>query len=60
MSAARASVLFCGESLFAAITSWLVLSERLTPMQWLGGGLILSGLVLAELRPAKAGNGDSG
>jgi drug/metabolite transporter (DMT)-like permease len=60
MSAARASVLFCGESLFAAITSWLVLGERLTPLQWLGGGLILAGLVLAELRTAKAGNGDSG
>jgi drug/metabolite transporter (DMT)-like permease len=60
MSAARASVLFCGESLFAAITSWLVLGERLTPLQWLGGGLILAGLVLAELRRAKAGNGDSG
>lgn len=52
MSAARASVLFCGESLFAATTSWLVLGERLTTLQWLGGGLILVGLVLAELRKA--------
>jgi drug/metabolite transporter (DMT)-like permease len=52
MSAARASVLFCGESLFAATTSWLVLGERLTTLQWLGGALILVGLVLAELRKA--------
>lgn len=50
MSAARASVLFCAESLFAATTSWLVLGETLTTTQWLGGGLILAGLVLAELR----------
>lgn len=52
MSAARASVLFCSESLFAAITSWIVLGERLTTAQWLGGGLILAGMVLAELRNA--------
>lgn len=50
MSAARASVLFCTESLFAAITSWLVLGERLTSSQWLGGGLILAGMILAEVR----------
>lgn len=50
MSAARASVLLCGESLFAAVTSWLVLGERLSPVQWMGGSLILAGLVLAELR----------
>ncbi len=50
MSAARASVLFCSESLFAAITSWLVLGERLSSSQWLGGGLILAGMILAEMR----------
>lgn len=50
MSAARAAVLFCSESLFAATTSWLVLGERLSAGQWLGGGLILAGLVLAELK----------
>ncbi len=55
MTAARASVLFCGESLFAAITSWLVLGERLSPVQWLGGGLILAGMILAELKPSAIG-----
>jgi drug/metabolite transporter (DMT)-like permease len=60
MSAARAAVLFCSESLFAATTSWLVLGERLSGAQWLGGGLILTGLVLAELRlPQAAMNGSS-
>jgi drug/metabolite transporter (DMT)-like permease len=50
MSAARAAVLFCSESLFAATTSWVVLGERLSALQWLGGGLILMGLVTAELK----------
>ncbi len=54
MSAARAAVLFCSESLFAATTSWLVLGERLSVGQWLGGGLILTGLVLAELKASSA------
>ena len=57
MSAARAAVLFCSESLFAAATSWLVLGERLSAAQWLGGGLILTGLVLAELRTAPSALG---
>lgn len=53
MSAARAALIFCFEPLFAAVTSWLVLGERLSLLQWAGGGLILGGMVLAEL-PASA------
>jgi drug/metabolite transporter (DMT)-like permease len=49
MSSARAALLFCFETLFAAACSWLVLGERLSAEQWLGGGLILGGMVLAEL-----------
>jgi drug/metabolite transporter (DMT)-like permease len=49
MSAARAALIFCFEPLFAALTSWLVLGERLSPVQWLGGALILFGMVAAEL-----------
>jgi drug/metabolite transporter (DMT)-like permease len=49
MSSARAALLFCFETLFAAACSWLVIGERLSAEQWLGGGLILSGMVLAEL-----------
>jgi len=54
MSSARAAVLFCSETLFAAATSWLVVGERLSAIQWLGGGLILAGMVVAELRLARA------
>jgi drug/metabolite transporter (DMT)-like permease len=49
MSSTRAAVLFCSEALFAAVTSWLIVGERLTGAQWLGGGLILAGMVVAEL-----------
>jgi drug/metabolite transporter (DMT)-like permease len=54
MSAARAALIFCFEPLFAALTSWLILGERLSLLQWGGGTLILVGMVLAELpaRPA--------
>lgn len=49
MSSARAALLFCFETLFAAACSWMVMGERLSAGQWLGGGLILGGMVLAEL-----------
>jgi len=54
MSTARAALIFCCEPLFAAVTSWLVLGETLALMQWAGGGLILAGMVLVEVRvPAR-------
>ena len=49
MSSARAALIFCLEPVFAAGTSWLWLGERLSLTQWLGGGLILLGMVAADL-----------
>ncbi|HEU5261866.1 MAG TPA: DMT family transporter [Gemmatimonadales bacterium] len=49
MSSARAALIFCFEPLFAAITSWAVLDEQLSAIQWLGGALILGGMVVADL-----------
>lgn len=49
ISSTRAAVLFCSETLVAAATSWVVTGERLEAVQWLGGGLILGGMVLADL-----------
>ncbi|MGH7615573.1 MAG: DMT family transporter [Gemmatimonadales bacterium] len=49
MSSARAALIFCLEALCAAATSWLIIGERLSPVQWMGGGLILAGMVLAEV-----------
>ena len=53
MSTARAALIFCFEPLFAAVTSWLILGERLSLLQWGGGALILVGMVLAEHPGAK-------
>jgi drug/metabolite transporter (DMT)-like permease len=58
MSAGRAALIFCFEPLFAALTSWLVLGERLSLLQWLGGAFILLGLVVAELPLARRPAGD--
>ena len=49
MSTARAALLLCFEPVFATITSWLWLGERLSITQWIGGALILGGMILAEL-----------
>jgi len=49
MSSARAALIFCLEPVFAAITSWLWLGERLSLPQWAGGILILGGMLLPEL-----------
>jgi len=49
MSAARAALIFCLEPVFAAVASWVWLGERLSAGQWLGAGLILGGMVLAEV-----------
>jgi drug/metabolite transporter (DMT)-like permease len=51
MTSARAALIFCFEPLFAAATSWLVLGERLSVLQWGGGALILVGMVLPEVKP---------
>jgi len=58
MSSARAALLFCSETLFAAACSWMVMGERLSAGQWLGGGLILGGMVLAELPTKMAQTSD--
>jgi len=48
--ASDAAVILSGEVIFAAGTGWLLLGETLTPQQLLGCGLMLMGMVLAQLR----------
>ncbi len=55
MSTARAALIFCFEPLFAAVTSWLILGERLSVLQWSGGALILLGMLAAEVPAALDG-----
>ena len=52
MSSARAALLLCFEPVFATIASWLWLGERLSLTQWIGAGMIVAGMIVAELPQA--------
>ncbi len=54
MSSARASLIFCFEPVFAAVTSWFFWGETFSLSQGLGAGLILAGMVLAVLGEARS------
>lgn len=43
-----AGVLLSGEVVFAAVGGWLLLGERLGGRAWLGGALMLAGMILAQ------------
>lgn len=49
-TAAHAAILLTLEPVFAALTSYIVMHERLSKRGLLGGALILAGILLAELR----------
>jgi len=53
MSSARASLIFCLEPVFAALTSWLFWGEELSRTQGFGAGLVLVGMVLAVVGEAR-------
>jgi drug/metabolite transporter (DMT)-like permease len=48
-SPTRAGLIFSLESLFAALLSVALGAEVLTPLQWLGGLLLVGGVVVGEL-----------
>lgn len=54
MSSTRAALLLCFEPVFAAVTSWIVLDERFSALQIVGGGLIVAAMMLAALGEARA------
>jgi len=37
------------EAVFAALFGWLILDEALTPLQLLGCGIMLAGMLLAQI-----------
>jgi len=47
----RAAIIFAAEPVFAALTSWLVEGEVLRGLALVGAGLILSGMLMAEIGP---------
>jgi len=54
VSPAQTALVFALEPAFAALTSFLVLGERLGATQWLGGGLIVLAMLLPELPGLRA------
>jgi drug/metabolite transporter (DMT)-like permease len=55
LSPTRIALLLTLEPLFAWLTSYVVAGESLTPRGAFGGALILSGVLLAELKPFRRG-----
>jgi drug/metabolite transporter (DMT)-like permease len=49
-SATNTALILASEPIFAAVTSFIVLHERLGVRALLGAGLILAGILLAELK----------
>lgn len=49
--AAHAAIILSLEAVFAALAGWLMLNEVLTLRQFFGAGLMLAGLLLAQLWP---------
>jgi drug/metabolite transporter (DMT)-like permease len=52
-SPTHTALIFAAEPVFAALFSFLLIGELLGPRQLLGCGLILAGMVMAEMWPAK-------
>jgi drug/metabolite transporter (DMT)-like permease len=48
-----AALIFVLEPVFAAFFAFLLLGERLGPLGWLGGGLVVAAMAIAELRPKR-------
>ncbi len=48
----RAALIYTLEPVFAAFFSILLLNEQLSSLAWFGGGLIVLGMIIAELMPA--------
>jgi drug/metabolite transporter (DMT)-like permease len=58
VSPTRTAIIFTMEPVFAGLFGFLLAGERLSPRGWLGAGLILAGMLVAELggrQPAAPG-----
>jgi drug/metabolite transporter (DMT)-like permease len=49
-TATRAAVIFTGEPVFAAVFSYVIVGETLSEVQWMGGAVILLGILTAVRR----------
>lgn len=48
-----AALIFVLEPVFAALFAFLLLGERLGPLGWAGGALVVAAMAIAELRPKR-------
>ena len=48
------ALIFAGEPVFAALFSYIIIGEVLSPVQVLGGGMLVGSLVLAGIKEGKA------
>jgi len=60
VSAARAALIFSLEPVFAAIASTLFYGERLSSLEWLGGFLVVAGVIVGELSVLRSKTGTAG
>jgi len=51
IEATKASVSSTLEPVFAGVAAWILFSERLTPLQLLGGVLVVAAVVVSQLQP---------
>lgn len=58
LAPAETGLIFTLEPVFASLTSWIVIGETLTLVQWLGGALIVVGMSVSALRLANAARPD--
>ncbi len=49
----HAAIILSTESVFAAIGGWLILNEQLTTIETIGAGLMLTGVMLSQLKKKK-------
>ncbi len=50
-TAVRAALIFALEPVFAALCVWLVGGERIPAAEWIGGAVIVAGVVFGEITP---------
>lgn len=53
VSATRAALIFLLEPVVAVLLAWIAFGDRLTTVQWAGAGIVLAGIAVAELAPAR-------
>ena len=54
VDAMRSAIVFGLEPVFAALTAWALLGERMGPTAIAGAALVIAALVLSQLQPGRA------